>query len=753
MKQDIKRLFDPSSLAVIGASNIPGKWGFGLMFNILTGGYRGKIYPVNPSEKNILGFKTYSSVNELPEPVDLALITIPAERAIECVKECGKKGIRWAVVISSDFAEAGDEGRERQERLVRAGEEYGVKIIGPNTMGIYSSSSSLHALGSPFQAKKGKIALISQSGNIGVQIMGLGERIGLGFSRFFGTGNEAMLRLHHFVEMLLDDGETEIIAIYVEGIRDGRRFYDVLRRASLKKPVIILKSATTSAGARAALSHTGAMATDKFITESAIRQSGAVRVNTTEEMLDVLSGFSLLPVPEGRNVCIITMGGGWGVVASEACEKEGLFLPPLPEEARKHLDEMLPHFWSKGNPVDLVGSLRRSVQLKILSYLSEFDEFNSFIIMGYLTERFFRGFHAYKRRMKMLLTFFANYTKEALSLPFLFIKGTRKGVKEVMDRRRKTSGFDVRERKLWKDIHVIELMKKINSEKKKPVIAVSGSPEVSLEIQRKHSIPVASYPEKAAFILSKLAHYGEALKRLKNGELPRVRMPEREMNEFLEGKTKLDEYETREFLRKAGIPVVEEFLVRSEEEAIKAARKIGFPLVMKPVSPDILHKTELGVVWTGIKSEEEVLMAFRSIRETVQKKLPEVFLRGISVQKMLRGGIELIVGIAEDDVFGKIILFGSGGIATETYKDISVRIPPLNLEEIREMVNEPLISKAWKNGFRGKKFTSQGVERIVGILSEISVKFPRIKELEVNPLILTPEGEWAVDALCILKEK
>jgi len=750
-KAEIKKLFDPQSIAIIGASNIPGKWGFGITFNIVSGGYKGRIYPVNPSERNVLGFKTFSSIKDLPEEIDLAIITIPAEKAIDAVRDCGKKGIKWVVVISSDFAESGEDGRKRQERLVEVAREYGVKIIGPNTMGIYSGSSSLHALGSPFQAKRGKIALVSQSGNIGVQIMGLGERIGLGFSRFFGSGNEALLYTHHYIDMLLDDDETEIIALYVEGIREGRKFYEAVRRAVVKKPVIILKSATTSYGAKAALSHTGAMATDTFVTKEIIKQSGAIEVQTTEEMIEVLSGFSLLPVPKGKNICIISMGGGWAVVAAEACDKEGLNIPPLPPEAKRGLDDMLPPFWSKGNPVDLVGTLRRKVQLDVLSYLSEFDEFDAFIIMGYLTERFFSGLHVYARTLRRLYNLFKNYTKSAVKLPFLFLRGGRKGRKEMKERGKKVSAFDVRETRLWRDEYVVEIMKKIMKEKGKPVIAVSGSPEASIEVQRKFSVLVASSPERAASILSKVARYGERTRVLRNLTYQKFEVDEKRIRGFVDGKKKLDEYETRELLKIAGLPVVEERIVQTEEEAVNAVKEIGFPVVMKIISPDILHKTELGLVKVGIENEEGMRRAFREMVDTVKEKAPEAVIRGISIQKMIKDGVELIAGFTEDEVFGKILLFGSGGIATELYKDVSVRIPPLSLEEIREMINEPKISKFWKDGFRGKRFRAEYIERVIAVLSEIAVRFPEIKELEINPFILNSDGAFIVDALCVLK--
>jgi len=750
-KAEVKKLFDPQSIAIIGASNIPGKWGFAITINIVSGGYKGKIYPVNPSEKNVLGFKTFSSIEDLPQGIDLALITIPAEKAIDAVRDCGKKGIRWVVVISSDFAESGEEGRKRQERLVEVAREYGVKIIGPNTMGIYSGSSSLHALGSPFQAKRGKIALVSQSGNIGVQIMGLGERIGLGFSRFFGSGNEALLYAHHYIDMLIDDDETEIIALYVEGIRDGKKFYEAVRRAVVKKPVIILKSATTSYGARAALSHTGAMATDTFVTKEIIKQSGAIEVQTTEEMIEVLSGFSLLPVPKGKNVCIISMGGGWAVVAAEACDKEGLNIPPLPPEAKKGLDEMLPPFWSKGNPVDLVGTLRRRVQLDVLSYLSEFDDFDAFIIMGYLTERFFSGFQVYARTLRRFYNFFRNYTKSALKLPFLFLKGGRKGRREMKERGKKLSAFDVRETRLWRDEYVVEIMKKIMREKGKPVIAVSGSPEASIEVQRRFSVLVAPSPERAAFVLSKVASYGERAKALRNLTYERIEIDEKGIRGFLNGKERLDEYETRELLKIAGLSVVEERIVRSEEEAVRAGKEIGFPVVMKIISPDILHKTELGLVKVGIENEEGIKRAFREIMDAVKRKVPEAVIKGVSIQRMVKDGVELIAGFTEERVFGKILLFGSGGIATELYRDVCIRIPPLSLEEIKEMINEPKISKFWKDGFRGKRFSPEYIERVILILSEIAVRFPEIKELEINPFILNSEGAFVVDALCVLK--
>ncbi len=750
-KEKIKKLFDPESVAIIGASNIPGKWGFGITFNIVTGGYKGRIYPVNPSEKNVLGFRTFSSIEELPYGIDLAIITIPSERAINAVRDCGKKGIKWVVVVSSDFAESGEEGRKRQEKLVEVAGEYDVKLIGPNTMGIYSATSSLHALGSPFQTKKGKIALVSQSGNIGVQIMGLGERIGLGFSRFFGSGNEAVLYIHHYVDMLVEDDETEIISLYVEGIREGRKFYEAIRRAIKKKPVIILKSATTSHGARAALSHTGAMATDVLVTKEIIKESGAIEVQTTEEMIEILSGFSLLPVPRSKNVCIISMGGGWAVVAAEACDREGLNLPPLPEKAKTELDEMLPPFWSKGNPVDLVGTLRREVQFGVLSYLSEFDEFDAFIIMGYLTERFFSGFEVYKRIFGRLYNFFKNYTKSAVRLPLLFVRGARKGRKEIKERGKKVSLFDTREARLWRDEYAIDMMKKIMNEKGKPVIAVSGSNEASQELQRKFSVLVASSPEKAAFILSKLAKYGERAKILKNLTYPEIELNEKKLRGFLEGKKTLDEYETREFLRQAGLSVVEERIVQTEEEALRVVKEIGYPVVMKVISPDILHKTELGAVKTGIENGDGVIRAFREIVDAVKKKAPEAFIKGITVQKMVRDGIELIAGFTEDRVFGKILLFGSGGIATELFKDVAIRVPPLSVEEIGDMSNQPKISRFWKDGFRGKRFNSGEVERVITVLSQIAMKFPEIKEMEINPLILNSDGAFVVDALCILR--
>lgn len=740
----INELLNPRSVAVIGASNIPGKWGFGIVFNILTGGYRGKVYPVNPSEKSVLGLKCYPDVKSIKEKVDLAIITVPREKVPPAIIDCGKKGVKWAVVVSSNYAEVGEEGKRAQDELVKIAEDCGVYIIGPNTMGIYSSTPSLHAMGSPFRAKKGKIGLISQSGNIGVQIMGRGARLNLGFSRFFGSGNEAMLTAAEFLEILMKDDETEVIALYIEGIRKGRKFFETLKECVCKKPVVILKSAKTEFGRRAALSHTGAMATDELVASSAFKQAGAVEISNTEELIDLLSALYTMPIPPGNRVCIITMGGGWGVVCAEACDREGLLLPPLPEGKVKELDEMLPPFWSKGNPVDLVGTLRRGVQLEVLKTLADVPEYDAFILMGYLTETLFSGSRIYIEWFERVKNLLKASPSLIFKLPIALTFGRKKAKREFKERGRKVSAFDIRERKLWKDIYVINLMKEIMKKYRKPVIAVIGSPEASFDIMSEYSVPVFSSPEKAAFVLARASTF--SVKR--RGELLSASIPFEEMKKFIK-ENEMDEFKARRFLKLAGVQMVDEGLAQNEDEAVEIAEKLGYPIVMKLVSPDISHKTELGVVKVNLKNRDEVVNAFRDIIGKV-KNFEGIRIKGVAVQKMIRDGPEIIIGIHTDPTFGKVILFGSGGTGTELYKDVAVRIPPLTEKDFHEMVKETKISRIFYEGFRGRKYDINNLLKTVSIFSEIALKFEEIYELEVNPFIVTENGIIGVDAVISL---
>lgn len=375
-------LFSPKSIALIGASNNITKWGAIVFLNILLGGYQGRVYPVNPKEETILGHKAYGRVAQIPDPVDLAIIAIPAHLTMEAVQDCVRKGIRMAVVITSDFSETGEEGARLEKELTETARAAGMRLVGPNTMGIFSASASLTALMPPVRPKNGSVSLVSQSGNIGTQMLGLGEKFAVGFSKFVSSGNEGDLRSEDYLAFFGQDPQTQVILFYIEGLDDGREFFETARKITPHKPVIAFKGGKTLAGSRAAKSHSGAMAGVKEIYEAAFRQAGILWASTTEEMLEWGAAFSSLPLPRGNRVGILTRGGGWGVITADACNELELEVPPLDDSIIRALDRLLPSYWSRGNPVDMVATIDTESYIKCLELLISWDKVDGVISLS-----------------------------------------------------------------------------------------------------------------------------------------------------------------------------------------------------------------------------------------------------------------------------------------------------------------------------------------------------------------------------------
>jgi len=381
-KADFNLLFNPGSIALIGASNNIGKWGAIVFLNIVLGGYQGKLYPVNPKEEMVLGRKAYANVNQIPDPVDLAIIAIPAHLTREAVEDCIRKGIRMAIVITSDFSETGEEGARMERELTEMARASGMRLVGPNTMGIFSASANLTALMPPVRPRKGKVSLVSQSGNIGTQMMGWGEKFGVGFLKYVSSGNEGDLRSEDYLAFLGNDPETKVILFYIEGLDDGREFFEASRKITPHKPIIAFKGGKTLAGARAAKSHSGAMAGVRELYEAAFRQAGIIWATTTEEMLEWAAAFSSLPLPRGNRVAILTRGGGWGVITADACNELGLEVPPLEEKIIQTMDSFLPSYWSRGNPVDMVATIAMEAYIKGLEALISWDKADAVISLS-----------------------------------------------------------------------------------------------------------------------------------------------------------------------------------------------------------------------------------------------------------------------------------------------------------------------------------------------------------------------------------
>jgi len=381
-RPNFELLFNPKSIALIGASNNITKWGAIVFLNILLGGYQGRVYPVNSNEETILRHKAYGRVTQIPDPVDLAVIAIPAQSTKEALLDCIQKGIRMAVVITSDFSETGEEGARLERELTETARAAGMRLVGPNTMGIFSASASLTALMAPVRPRRGNVSLVSQSGNIGTQLLGWGEKFGIGFSKYVSSGNEGDLHSEDYLSLFGKDPETKVILTYLEGLDEGRRFFETARKITPYKPIIAFKGGRTLAGSRAAKSHSGAMAGVKEIYEAAFRQAGILWASTTEEMLEWAAAFASLPLPRGKRVGILTRGGGWGVITADACNELELEVPPLDDSIIRALDRLLPSYWSRGNPVDMVATIGIESYIKCLELLVSWDKVDGVISLS-----------------------------------------------------------------------------------------------------------------------------------------------------------------------------------------------------------------------------------------------------------------------------------------------------------------------------------------------------------------------------------
>ncbi len=379
---DIFKIFSPRSIAFIGASSRFGKWGNILFTNAIAGGFEGEIYLVNPKGKDIADRKVYKTVAEIPGDIDLGIVTVPAASVMSLIPEFKAKGIRYMLLITSGFAETGPAGRELERELVKAAAQAGILILGPNTMGICNPHAKFYCTGTASWPKPGSIGLVSQSGNLGTQLICFAEQQGIGIRAFSGSGNEAMITIEDFVRALDQDQQTKTVVLYIESVKDGRRFLEESLRVSRKKPVIVLKGGRTEAGNRAAASHTGALTSNIQVFNSACRQAGIVVARQPMELLDLSASFSALPLPRGNRVAVLTLGGGWGVVATDACVESALEVPPLAKELVARIDEVLPPYWSRTNPIDIVGETDPSIPVKVVEALAAWDGCDAIIHLG-----------------------------------------------------------------------------------------------------------------------------------------------------------------------------------------------------------------------------------------------------------------------------------------------------------------------------------------------------------------------------------
>ncbi len=687
--------FNPGSVAIIGASKKTGKIGNALLKNIISSGYRGEIYPVNPRETEIEGLKCFPRVDEIGRKVDLAVIAVPAAQAAEVADQCGRAGVKNLVVISAGFKEVGREGLALQKEMVGICRSHGMRMLGPNCVGMMDTHTPINASFSEGFPAAGDIAFISQSGAMLVAILDWSKSSGLGFSKIVSLGNKADLTESDFIRDAAGDPNTRVILCYIEDVADGRQFLEAAREASAKKPVVILKSGTSQAGAQAASSHTGALAGSNLAYDTAFKQSGVIRAATMSELFDLAVAFSTQPVPRGNRVAVVTNAGGPGIVTTDQIENRGLAMSRFRKSTIEALRDGLPEESNVYNPVDVLGDAGADRFRLSINHVLADDNVDSMIVLICPTA----------------------------------VTEAEKTASAIIEARRSHPG--------------------------KPVFAALMGGETlapGARILAGAGIPTYTFPETAVSVIDGMTRYSVFKEKTRAEKAERITPPGPEWIRNLfrqvkdEGRLVLLGSESAAVAGAYGIPAVPSKLAANPEEAVKIAEELGFPLVLKVASPKILHKTDVGGVKTGIKTPGEVRRGFVEITENVHRYLPRVVIHGIEVQKMMPPGTELIVGMSRDVQFGPLMAFGLGGIYVNLLKDVSFRLAEgLTRREALAMISE---TRAYTllRGYRGEKPADiNAVADIILRCAELVTDFGEIAEMDINPVLVYSQGASALD--------
>lgn len=677
-----KVFFSPDSVAVIGASRREGAVGHEVVKNLLNCGYQGRIVPVNPKTEELLGLRCYPSVLSIEDDIDLGIVTVPAETVPKAAEEAGKKGLKGLIVISAGFKEIGSEGLEREKKLVDICRKYNMRLVGPNCLGLINTITPINASFASQMPKKGGISFASQSGALCTAILDWAEKEGIGFSNLISLGNMADMDETDFMQLLANDPSTKAILIYVEGMKDGRKFLKIAPMVSQKKPVVILKSGVSEAGVRAAASHTGSAAGSGVAYDVAFKKCGILRASSIEEMFNLGIAFSYQSIPHGRNVAIVTNAGGPSVVATDACSSHNLRMAWLSSKTSESLRKKLPPQASWVNPIDVLGdALADRYEFALKTVLSQ-DYVDSII---------------------------AILTPQAMTQPLKTAK------------------------------HMITLNSKFPDKLILAVFMGGARIEKAVKVLNEAGIPVYPQPEKAVLTLAGMSQYRDRLNRITEDDYPTFKPDRETVHRILnrvktERRTSLITEEARQIVQAYGIPIPPSQLAQNVRQAVNAASKIGYPVALKVVSPQILHKTDIGGVKLNIKSERETVAAFNEIIRNANFFMPEARIFGVEVQKMVPLGREVIIGMTRDIQFGPLIMFGLGGIYVNILKDFSFRLAPVSVHEASEMMTETKFY-ALLRGVRGER--SADIDSVVNTIlkiSQMSMDFEVINEIDINPL-------------------
>ena len=680
----------PQSVAIIGASGTPGKLGYALLQNVLQYGFPGPIYPINPKASDILGVRAYPSVLDVPGSIDLAVIVIPSQFVAEALEECGRKGVRGAVIISAGFREVGPEGMQRERELVRIAEKYGMRLIGPNCLGIIDTLAPLNASFSATMPTQGGIAFMSQSGALCTSILDMAQADNVGFSRFVSLGNKADCNEIDFLRAWAEDPYTHVIAAYLEGISDGPKFMQTAREVTHKKPVIAVKSGTTSGGSRAVSSHTGTLAGSDRAYDAAFKQTGIIRARSVQELFDFGIAFARQPILKSNQVAVVTNAGGPGIMCTDALEKAGLQLAQLTQETRERLKPNLPAAASVANPVDVLGD-------------------------------------ALADRYELAIDVVANDPNVSAVIVIL--------TPQFMTEIEKTA----------------EAVVRVSKSAGKPIMgcfmgAVNVGP--GIKVLNAGDVPNYQVPERAAAALSAMWDYRQWLSqtddKISQFEVDRERVRQVFKAVRENGRLSIGETEARAILEAYGVPIAKSELAATAEEAVQYAERLGYPVVLKIASPDILHKTDIGGVRINLSSAADVRDAFDLIVYRATRYMPNAEIWGCLVQQQVKSGKEVILGMSRDPQFGPLLLFGLGGIYVEALKDVTFRVAPIGQRAAMEMMQE-IRSYPLLRGVRGEKSADmEATADVLLRLSQLVTDFPEIVELDINPLKVFDQGNGAL---------
>ena len=697
MPSSLSPFFNAKGVAILGASTNPKKLSYGILENLLTYGYQGGVYPVNPNADSILGKKAYPSIADVPDPVELAVVVLPVTVIMDTMRQIGERGIKNVVIITGGFKELGPEGAEIENSVKKLAKSYGMRVVGPNCVGTVDVRTGLNSTFIKGVPPAGPIAFISQSGAICGGVIDLIINSKIGFSHFASLGNEMDVTETDMLEYFAEEEDVKVIAMYVEGIQDGPRFMRVAREVSTKKPIVFLKAGKNDAGAKAVSSHTGSLAGSYAAYKSALKQAGVIEVSTINELFNLAWALGSQPLPKGKRVAITTNAGGAAALAADSLDFNGFELAKISSEIQARLREKLNPSAQVSNPVDMLGSVSPEDYLWSLGNLDQDEGVD-------------------------------------VLLPILVPQA------------------------LVDTVGVAKAWVGMGSQTEKTLLTClmgERSTTESEQILNLNNVPVYAFPDQAGPVLKGMWEYRQRLERQPYEE---VSFSTADKAKFEDAKAAIGqrkvigEFESRLLLDAYGIPNVPGGLARTADEAETIAENIGYPVVLKIVAEGLIHKSDAGGIVLNLQNSEELRVAYDELLDRIRKNEPSAEIIGAMVEKMAKKGVEVIVGMRRDVTFGPLMMFGMGGTMVELVKDIQFRVAPLSKEDIHSMVSDTMAGKLL-NGYRGAPVADfHSLYEVIAQLSHLALENTEIQEIEINPLIVYPqdEGVVAIDSRMIL---